>query len=341
MIDMRTWPRDAASQPTSNTVRRAYDLVASSFGPGANAPPFTIGVDATQVSDDQLHQTIADLRSADDVVLVSEPPLFNADRTASVFTVEPATAPSDGATVDTLHRVRYAVPGGMYATGMTPYFADASERLAQRLWLVIIVVVGLAVALLTIAFRAPVVALKAAVMNLLAAAATFGGPGGGIPMGAGGVGLLGLPGGSADFELGTHPGLHHALRTVDGLRGVHPVPGARGMARDEGSAAERDPRPRLDSTCDHQRGLIMIAVFLGFAADGDITVKMMGVRDGRGGLHRRHHHPDDPGACHDGVARAVQLVATGTARLPPAGLLAETGTAERRTPERGLVDTSP
>ncbi|WP_083406729.1 MMPL family transporter [Mycolicibacterium rutilum] len=337
MIDMRTWPRDAASQPTSNTVRRAYDLVASSFGPGANAP-FTIGVDATQVSDDQLHQTIADLRSADDVVLVSEP-LFNADRTASVFTVEPATAPSDGATVDTLHRVRYAVPGGMYATGMTPYFADASERLAQRLWLVIIVVVGLAVALLTIAFRAPVVALKAAVMNLLAAAATFGVLVAVFQWGWG-VGLLGLPG--AVPISSWVPILVFTM--LFGLSMDYEV-FILSRVREEWLAT-KDPRQSvirgLDSTARviTSAALIMIAVFLGFAADGDITVKMMGF----------------------GMAVAVfidvtiirMILVPATMALlgrfnwwlpgrldSPAGLLAETGTAERRTPERGLVDTSP
>lgn len=35
---MRTWPSDASSEPTSNTVRQAYDLVADGFGPGANGP---------------------------------------------------------------------------------------------------------------------------------------------------------------------------------------------------------------------------------------------------------------------------------------------------------------
>jgi RND superfamily putative drug exporter len=59
-------------------------------------------------------------------------------------------------------------------TGTTPVFADISDRLADRLWVVIGLVVTLALLLLTLLLRAPVVALKAAVMNLLSVAAAFG-----------------------------------------------------------------------------------------------------------------------------------------------------------------------
>ena len=38
VLGMRTWPQDAGSQPTSNTTRLAYDLVAAEYGPGANGP---------------------------------------------------------------------------------------------------------------------------------------------------------------------------------------------------------------------------------------------------------------------------------------------------------------
>jgi RND superfamily putative drug exporter len=336
-IDMRTWPRDAASQATTNTVRRAYDLIASNFGPGANAP-FTIGVDASQVSENQLHETIADLRSADGVALVSEP-LFNADHTASVFTVEPTTAPSDSATVDTLHRVRDALPGGTYVTGLTPYFADVSERLAQRLWLVIVVVVGLAVTLLTVAFRAPVVAIKAAVMNLLAASATYGVLVAVFQWGWG-TGLLGLPG--AVPISSWIPILVFTM--LFGLSMDYEV-FILSRVREEWIAT-KDPRQSvirgLESTASviTSAALIMIAVFLGFAADGDITVKMMGF----------------------GMAVAVfidvtiirMILVPSTmallgrfnwwlpARLDSSGsTVAKTGTAKHRMPKRGLVNTSP
>ncbi len=273
-IDMRTWPRDAASQSTANTVRRAYDLIASSFGPGANAP-LTVAVDSSAVSADRLGAMLSELRSDKGVALVSEP-IFNRDRSAAVFSIEPTTAPSDAATVNTLRRVRAQLPSGTYITGLTAYFADVSERLAQRLWLVIIVVVGLAVTLLTVAFRAPVVAIKAALMNLLAASATYGVLVAVFQWGWGAK-VLGLPGAvpisswipilvftilfglSMDYEVFILSRVREEwMATKDARASV-----TRGLASTAGVITSA--------------ALIMIAVFLGFALDDDITIKMMGL----------------------------------------------------------------
>lgn len=273
-IDLRTWPRDAASQATSNTVRRAYDLITSHFGAGANAP-FTVGVDASKVSEDQLTQTIAELRSDAGVALVSQP-VFNPDHSAAVISVEPTTAPSDSATVDTLHRLRAQLPDGTYVTGLTPYFADVSERLAHRLWLVIAVVVGLAVTLLTVAFRAPVVAIKAALMNVLAASATYGVLVALFQWGWGAK-VLGLPG--AVPISSWIPILVFTI--LFGLSMDYEV-FILSRVREEWIAA-KDARQSvirgLASTASviTSAALIMIAVFLGFVLDDDITVKMMGL----------------------------------------------------------------
>src|SRR3712207_5446463 len=59
-------------------------------------------------------------------------------------------------------------------TGLAPPSAASAPRLADRLWLVVAVVVGLSLLLLTIVFRSVVVSLKAAVMNLLSVAAAYG-----------------------------------------------------------------------------------------------------------------------------------------------------------------------
>ncbi len=273
-IDMRTWPRDAASQSTANTVRRAYDLIASSFGPGANAP-LTVAVDSSAVSADRLGPMLSELRSDKGVALVSEP-IFNPDRSAAVVSIEPTTAPSDAATVNTLRHVRAQLPSGTYVTGLTAYFADVLDRLAQRLWLVIIVVVGLAVTLLTVAFRAPVVAIKAALMNLLAASATYGVLVAVFQWGWGAK-VLGLPGAvpisswlpilvftilfglSMDYEVFILSRVREEwMATKDARASV-----TRGLASTAGVITSA--------------ALIMIAVFLGFALDDDITIKMMGL----------------------------------------------------------------
>ena len=58
--------------------------------------------------------------------------------------------------------------------GATASFIDQGEVTAQRLPLFVGGVVGLSFLLLVAAFRAPVVALKAGVMNLLSIAAAYG-----------------------------------------------------------------------------------------------------------------------------------------------------------------------
>jgi RND superfamily putative drug exporter len=171
-LGMRTWPRDAGSPSASDTVRRAHDLIAAEFGPGANGP-FTICVDATQVTSAQLNATMSELRDDAGVAAVSEP-VYSIDRTAAVFTIEPTTAPHDEATADTLRQVRAQLSRGMYVTGLTPYFVDVSAQLHHRLWLLIIIVAGLAAGLVAIAFKAPVVAIMSAATKLLAVAATYG-----------------------------------------------------------------------------------------------------------------------------------------------------------------------
>lgn len=272
VLQMRTWPQDAGSQPTTNTVRIAHDLVADEFGPGANGP-LLVAVDLDQGVDPQTVATI--LRSDPGVARVNAP-LSNPAGTAAVLQAELVTSPQDAATVDTLERLRSQLPGGVHVTGLTAVFADVSERLAERLWLVVVVVVGLSVALLTALFRAPVVALKAAAMNLLSVAAAYGVMVAVFQWGWG-AHLLGLPGPvpvsswvpilmftilfglSMDYEVFLLARVREIwLRTGDPHRSV--AQGLAATGRVITSAAA-----------------IMIAVFTGFALDADITVKMMGV----------------------------------------------------------------
>src|SRR6185295_10625223 len=97
-----------------------------------------------------------------------------ADGSAAIISVQPTTGPQDEATRATLERLRAQLPPDSHITGVTAMLADISDRLAERLRLVIAVVVTLAIVLLTVVFRAPVVALKGAAMNVLSVAAAYG-----------------------------------------------------------------------------------------------------------------------------------------------------------------------
>ncbi|MBJ8343684.1 MMPL family transporter [Antrihabitans sp. YC2-6] len=274
VLQMRTWPQDAGSQPTSNTARLAYDLVDAEYGPGANGP-FLLAVDLQQVSEPDLNALVAKF-AADSGVAGLAPAIRNADGTAAVVAIQPKTGPRDAATTETLERLRGQLPNGAHITGMTAIFADISARLAERLWLVIWVVVALAVVLLTCVFRAPIVALKAAAMNLLSVAAAYGVMVAVFQWGWGAE-LLGLPhsvpvsswvpilmftilfGLSMDYEVFLLARVRELwLKSGDPHSSV--IQGLGSTGRVITSA-----------------GAIMIAVFAGFAMDPDITVKMMGV----------------------------------------------------------------
>jgi RND superfamily putative drug exporter len=172
VVDMRTWPRDAGSRSTSDTVRRANDLIASSFGPGANGP-FKLVVDASAVSARSVATTVENLREMTGVATILEP-IYSDDRMAAVYVIESSTAPAAEATADTLRRIRAELPHGMYVTGLAPYFADVSDRFVRQIWVMVLVVIGIAAACLAVAFRAPLLVIAFGLAKFAGIAATYG-----------------------------------------------------------------------------------------------------------------------------------------------------------------------
>jgi len=271
---MRTWPQDAGSGPDSATTRIAYDLVGSEYGAGANGP-FLLAVDLDRLPADRLPE-LAERISADAGVASVAPAVINDTATAALLVVEPVTGPQDEQTVVLIDRLRSELPDSVMVTGLTPAFADISERLSERLWVVIAFVVGLSLLLMTAVFRSVVVAVKAAVMNLLSVAAAYGVMVVVFQWGWGAQ-LLGLPhavpvsswvpilmftilfGLSMDYQVFLLSRIREDyLATGEPRRSV--VRGLASTGRVITSAAA-----------------IMIAVFIGFALDADPTVKMMGV----------------------------------------------------------------
>ncbi|WP_419993636.1 MMPL family transporter [Streptomyces boninensis] len=275
LLGMRTWPQDAGSQPTSNTTRQAYDLVADEYGAGANGP-LQVAVDLDKIPADRLSGLRKDLAADPGVASVS-PPALNAARDAAVINVTPKTGPQDEATPELLDRLRAdALPAnGAEITGTVAVFADISDRLAERLWVVIPFVVALALILLTVLFRAPIAALKASVMNLLSVAAAYGVMTAVFQSDVG-ARALGLP-----HEVPVSSWVPVLMFTV--LFGLSMDYEVFLLSRvREDWLVTRDPHGSV------VRGLsatgrvitsaaaIMVAVFTGFAIDPDVTVKMMG-----------------------------------------------------------------
>jgi RND superfamily putative drug exporter len=180
-LGMRLGFPDAGNDESSTMTRQAYDLISEGFGPGANGP-LVIATELPQTGGAAAIDGLAEqLREAEGVAYVP-PPRFNSQGTAAIVTVIPTTAPQDSATSDLVDRLRGTViPEALSGTGVlaklggvTTAFEDQSEFITGRLPIFIGAVVALSFLLLLIAFHAPLVSLKAGVMNLLSVVAAYG-----------------------------------------------------------------------------------------------------------------------------------------------------------------------
>ncbi|MFN3215468.1 MAG: MMPL family transporter [Acidimicrobiales bacterium] len=177
----------------SRSERRAYDLVAAGFGPGANGP-LVIAVDLTAADTDT---NTADVGGEEAVAIVDRlsaavaadrgiaevaPAVIDAEVGVATLVAIPTTAPQDAATYATVERLRAEVfPSVLAGTsvdahvgGSTANWGDISQRVTDRLPWFIGAVVLMSFVLLTVVFRSILVALKAAVLNLLSIGAAYG-----------------------------------------------------------------------------------------------------------------------------------------------------------------------
>ena len=180
LFDLRLGAADSGSEPTSSTLRRSYDLLTEGFGPGFNGP-LTIAVDLDG-ADSSLPASLEGAIAADAGVAEVRPAILNDAADTAVITVYPNSKPQDAETTELVHRLRDTVIPGVignsaghaYVTGSTAAFIDLSDKITARLPWFIAAVVGLSFLLLMVVFRSVLIALKAAVMNLLAIGAAYG-----------------------------------------------------------------------------------------------------------------------------------------------------------------------
>jgi putative drug exporter of the RND superfamily len=283
LFSLRLGQLDAGTNPTSESIRRAYDLIATNFGPGANGP-LTVVVQLPSGNSPQANQTLlantqSTLSKTPGVAAVAAPSVNSANTTA-VINVVPTTSPQDAATTKLANDLRDSVlptvPAKTYVVGTTAGYIDFTAKIAKRMPWLILTVVLLAFVLLTVAFRSVVIATKAAILNLLSVAAAYGvvvaifqwGWGSSViniheklpipafvPMLMFAI-VFGL---SMDYEVFLISRVHEAwTKTADAHRSV-----AIGI----GSTA------RVITTA----AAIMIVVFTSFVLDPDPTVKMLAI----------------------------------------------------------------
>jgi RND superfamily putative drug exporter len=172
---------DAGNLPRSDTTRRAYDMIAEGFGPGASAPVIVIAETAGEGEVAAVEELKTAVAATEGVRSVSEPEQLG-ESGLWLFNVFPDSAPQDEATTELVHRIRdEVVPAvvaedgpAIYLTGDTAFVVDFADYIGDRLPLFIGAVLVLSFLLLMTVFHSVVVAAKAVVMNMLSIAAAFG-----------------------------------------------------------------------------------------------------------------------------------------------------------------------
>ncbi|WP_328930087.1 MMPL family transporter [Streptomyces sp. NBC_00190] len=281
VLGLRVGLPDDGSLPHSRTERRAYDLVAEGFGPGANGP-LVIAADPARDPGvlDRLVATVA----ADPGIASVAPTHIDRATGIATLVVFPTTSPQDKATADIIARLRTDVlptaighgPARAHVGGAAASLSDVGQRTSQRLPVFVAAVLAMSFLLLMLVFRSILVPLKAVLLNLLSIGAAYGIMVAVFQWGWGGA-LIGLEatvpivsfipmflfailfGLSMDYEVFLLSRVREEyLRTGD--NGTAIVEGVSGTARIITSAA-----------------LIMVAVFLSFAVAEDPSTKMFGL----------------------------------------------------------------
>ena len=187
VLSLRLGHIDNGASPTSYTSRQAFDAITDGFGVGTNGPLTVVAqLDKAKTS---TQQQVSALESSLQSALAKVPDVASvtqvqasSDGAILYATVTPDSRPQDAATStlnDTLENTTLPSvlsPQGAqgYVTGSLAGQLDFVGEVSQRLPIIIGVVIAAAFVLLLLSFRSPVLALKAAVLNLFSIGAAYG-----------------------------------------------------------------------------------------------------------------------------------------------------------------------
>ncbi|MEP6954610.1 MAG: MMPL family transporter [Solirubrobacteraceae bacterium] len=180
VASLRLGSSDAGTDPPSSTTRKAYDLLASGFGPGFNGTLQIVAQTPAGKADLPKAATLAAKLRASDLLSSVSPPVPSPNGKVALIEAKPKTAPQDKQTADLVDTLRdRVIPQAgvglpVYVGGVTAIFGDFAQVLTAKLPLFIAIIVILGALLLMLAFRSIMIPVVAAVMNLLAAGAAFG-----------------------------------------------------------------------------------------------------------------------------------------------------------------------
>jgi putative drug exporter of the RND superfamily len=170
---------------TSTTTHRAYELLASGFGPGFSGP-LELVAPIRSAGQRAAFADVVGAASHTRGVVATTAPQFLPARVGhpgvAVAQVYPAGSPQDASTSDLITVMRHQViPNALhgrsatvYVGGQTALADDEAAVISSKLPIFVGIVVALSFLLLMVVFRSLLIPATAAVMNLLSAGAAFG-----------------------------------------------------------------------------------------------------------------------------------------------------------------------
>ena len=178
-LSLRVGATDAGLDPASSTTRKAYDQLASGFGPGSSGPLQLVASVSAPAQLAAFGDVVAAAGRAPGVASVTDP--REVGGSVAVAQVVPTGSPQDASTSALVDRLREdVIPSRerdgleVLVTGQTATVGDFGDVIASKLPLFVGIVVLLSSLLLTAVFRSLLIPLIAAAMNLLSVAAAFG-----------------------------------------------------------------------------------------------------------------------------------------------------------------------
>ena len=169
VLSIRLGATDQGNHKESTTTRQAYDLLAEGFGPGFNGPLQVV------VAKGDANALVSTIRTTEGVAQAAAAP---PSQGITVIQVVPTTSPQSERTDQLIDRLRdEVIPASgaeAHVGGVTAIFKDFAAVTGDRLPYFVVAIISLGFLLLLVAFRSLMVPLTAALMNLIAAAASFG-----------------------------------------------------------------------------------------------------------------------------------------------------------------------
>jgi uncharacterized membrane protein YdfJ with MMPL/SSD domain len=170
---------DESTQGRGTMGYASYAAMAQGFGPGFDAPLIVAATLPSRAADTA--GLVRAVRATPGVARVT-PVVVSRDGKAAMLIAYPTTQEQDPATNTLVNRLSGTVlPGATAGTGIRAYVTGPNagnvsfaNEISQRLPWLIAIVVALAMVLLVVVFRSLVVAVKAALMNLLSISAAYG-----------------------------------------------------------------------------------------------------------------------------------------------------------------------